>query len=78
MSGGDHKGVRFITEKNTINISANNPEKARGGRDRVGVLAGRAILSEKTGEKLRRFRGVASLQILLSRRVRAAGHVDGG
>ena len=30
LSGGDHKGVRFITEKNTINISANNPEKERG------------------------------------------------
>ena len=29
LSGGDHKGVRFITE-NTINISANNPEKERG------------------------------------------------
>ena len=30
LSGGDHKGVRFITEKNLINISANNPEKERG------------------------------------------------
>ncbi len=30
LSGGDHKGVRFITEKNAINISANNPEKERG------------------------------------------------
>ena len=30
MSGGDHKGVRFITEENIINISANNPDKERG------------------------------------------------
>ena len=30
LSGGDHKGVRFITEENIINISANNPDKERG------------------------------------------------
>ena len=30
LSGGDHKGVRFMTEENTINISANNPDKERG------------------------------------------------
>ena len=30
LSGGDHKGVRFLTEKNIINISANNPDKEHG------------------------------------------------
>ena len=43
LSGGDHKGVRFITEKNTINISANNPEKERGEESLACSYGGESI-----------------------------------
>ena len=43
LSGGDHKGVRFITDKNTINISANNPEKERGEESLICSYDGEII-----------------------------------